>query len=78
MNKLTPIQEQYEKLITANYYLRNAAKDAYKSYLHSYSTHRLKDIFELNRLDLKKVAKSFGFTTPPYVDLSKCMINVGF
>lgn len=53
-----------------NYYLRKSAFDAYKSYLHSYATHGLKDIFDVNKLDLNKVSKAFGFTKPPLVDLS--------
>jgi ATP-dependent RNA helicase DDX18/HAS1 len=29
----------------------------------------LKDVFDVNSLDLVKVSKSFGFDAPPYVDL---------
>jgi ATP-dependent RNA helicase DDX18/HAS1 len=67
MDKLANIQDQFEMLIEKNYYLKNSALDAYKSYLHSYATHGLKDIFDLNNLDLLKVAKSFGFKKPPKV-----------
>ena len=66
------IQGQLQELISKNYFLRNAATDAFKSYLHSYATHSLKDVFNVERLDLKKVALSFGLTNPPAVDLSKC------
>lgn len=70
MDKLTAIQEQYERLVEKNYYLHKSAFEAYKSYLHSYATHGLKDIFEVNKLDLNKVARAFGFTKPPMVNLS--------
>lgn len=33
-DRLVNIQEQYENLIEKNYYLRNSARDAFKSYLH--------------------------------------------
>lgn len=64
------IQDQLEELITKNYFLRNSANDAFKSYLHSYATHSLKDVFNVDKLDLKRVAVSFGLTTVPLVNLS--------
>jgi ATP-dependent RNA helicase DDX18/HAS1 len=68
-SKIANIQPQLEKLISQNYYLNKSAKEAYKSYVRSYDSHSLKDIFDVNTLDLKKVAVSFGFTVPPFVDL---------
>lgn len=76
MDKLTSIQEQYERLVEKNYYLHKSAFDAYKSYLHSYATHGLKDIFDVNKLDLNKIAKAFGFAKPPLVDLSNYAHNL--
>lgn len=60
---------QLEKLITKNYFLHLSAKEAYKSYVRAYDSHQLKNIFDVETLDLAKVAKSFGFTVPPAVDL---------
>ncbi|CCJ28487.1 unnamed protein product, partial [Pneumocystis jirovecii] len=71
-SKLANIQLQLEKLISKNYYLNRSAKDGYRSYLQAYSSYALKSIFDVNNLDLAKVAKSFGFATPPSVN-----INVG-
>lgn len=48
-----------------------SAKEAFKSYVRAYDAHSLKTIFDVNSLDLIQVGKSFGFTTPPAVDLSK-------
>jgi ATP-dependent RNA helicase DDX18/HAS1 len=67
--KIANIQLQMEKLIEQNYYLNKSAKEAYKCYVRAYDSHSLKEIFDVNTLDLVAVAKSFGFSAPPYVDL---------
>jgi ATP-dependent RNA helicase DDX18/HAS1 len=38
--------------------------------LQSYASHSLKNIFDVNGLDLQKVAKAFGFSVPPKVNLN--------
>ena len=38
--------------------------------LSAYASHSSKDTFDITTLDLKLVAKYFGFETPPYVDIS--------
>ncbi|CAG2104502.1 unnamed protein product [Medioppia subpectinata] len=58
-----------EKLISKNYFLNLSAKEAYKAFVRAYDSHSLKHIFDVNRLDLVAVAKSFGFGVPPFVDL---------
>uniref|UniRef100_A0A915JAL4 ATP-dependent RNA helicase n=1 Tax=Romanomermis culicivorax TaxID=13658 RepID=A0A915JAL4_ROMCU len=68
-NKIANIQPQLEKLISQHYYLNLSAKEAYKSYVRAYDSHSLKDIFDVNTLDLKALAKSFGFSVPPFVEL---------
>ncbi|CAB4282833.1 unnamed protein product [Prunus armeniaca] len=57
-NKLKNVQSQLEKMVEGNYYLRQAAKEAYKSYSHS-----MKDIFNV-------VAASFCFSSLPKVNLN--------
>jgi ATP-dependent RNA helicase DDX18/HAS1 len=47
-----------------------SAKDGYRSYLQAYASHSLRSVFDVNKLDLVKVAKSFGFATPPRVDIT--------
>lgn len=64
------IQSQLEALITKNYYLNKSAKDGYRSYLQAYASHSLRSVFDVHKLDLVKVAKSFGFSTPPRIDIS--------
>ena len=50
--------------------LPQSAKDGYRSYLQAYASHSLRSVFNVHALDLVKVAKSFGFTAPPRVDLT--------
>ncbi|KAI9281866.1 ATP-dependent RNA helicase HAS1 [Sporodiniella umbellata] len=68
-NKLSNVQGQLERLIDKNYFLNQSAKDGYRSYLQAYSSFSLKKIFDISSLSLEKVAKAFGFSTPPKVNL---------
>jgi len=61
---------QLENLVSKNYYLNTSAKEGYKAYVRAYATHSRKDIFDVNQLDLRKVALSFGLQVPPHVDFS--------
>jgi ATP-dependent RNA helicase DDX18/HAS1 len=69
-NKIANVQSQLEKLIEGNYHLNSSARDAFRSYLQSYASHSLKLIFNVQTLDLQKVAKSFGFSVPPKIHLN--------
>ncbi|KAF1983264.1 ATP-dependent RNA helicase has-1 [Aulographum hederae CBS 113979] len=68
--KILNVQSQLEKLIGQNYYLNKSAREGYKSYLHAYASHSLRSVFDVHKLDLVKVAKSFGFAVPPRIDIS--------
>jgi ATP-dependent RNA helicase DDX18/HAS1 len=67
--KIARVQEQLEELVSKSYILNCSAREGYQSYLQSYAQHALKHIFDVHQLDLVKVAKAFGFTTPPRVHL---------
>ncbi|KAL2821952.1 ATP-dependent RNA helicase has1 [Aspergillus granulosus] len=67
--KIVNVQSQLEKLISQNYYLNKSAKDGYRSYLQAYASHSLRSVFDVHKLDLVKVARSFGFTAPPRIDI---------
>lgn len=67
VHKIANVQSQLEKLVNNNYYLHTSARDAYRSYVLAYNSHRLKNIFNVHLLDLKAVAKSLGFSNPPLV-----------
>ncbi|XP_023617746.1 ATP-dependent RNA helicase DDX18 isoform X3 [Myotis lucifugus] len=65
-----PDDPKLEKLIEKNYFLHKSAQEAYKSYIRAYDSHSLKQIFNVNNLNLPHVALSFGFKVPPFVDLN--------
>ncbi|KAG8759978.1 ATP-dependent RNA helicase [Serendipita sp. 396] len=69
-DKIANVQTQLEKLLQKNYYLHRSATDGYRSYLQAYASYSLKSIFDVNKLDLVKVGKSFGFTVPPRVNIT--------
>ncbi|XP_044522557.1 ATP-dependent RNA helicase DDX18 [Gracilinanus agilis] len=69
-SKISDIQAQLEKLIEKNYFLHKSAQEAYKSYVRAYDSHSLKQIYNVNSLNLPLVALSFGFKVPPFVDLN--------
>jgi ATP-dependent RNA helicase DDX18/HAS1 len=68
--KIANIQGQLEKLMSKNYYLYQSSRDAYRGYVLSYQSHSLKDCYDVYKLDLQRVAKSFGFAAPPKINLS--------
>lgn len=68
--KVADVQRQLESLISKNHYLNTSARDGYRSYLQAYASYSLKKIFDVNKLDLTKVGKAFGFTVPPKVNIS--------
>ncbi|KAK3827311.1 MAG: ATP-dependent RNA helicase Has1 [Linnemannia gamsii] len=69
-SKISNVQSQLEKLVEKNYYLNKSARDGYRSYLQSYASYAQKGTFDVNKLDLVKVAKAFGFSVPPKVNIS--------
>lgn len=64
-HKLANVQSQLERLVEKNYYLHQSGKDAFRAYMLAYNSHALKDIFNVHRLDIAAVARSFGFSAPP-------------
>ena len=72
-NKVASIQSQLEKLIDTNYHLYKSSRDAYRSYMHAYAAHGAKECFDVNTLDLAKVARAFGFASPPKIELNLAM-----
>ncbi|AGO12010.1 AaceriAGR333Cp [[Ashbya] aceris (nom. inval.)] len=69
-NKIANVQSQLEKLLKTNYELNKIAKDGYRSYLQAYASHSLKTVYQIDKLDLVKVAKSYGFPVPPKVNIT--------
>lgn len=50
--------------------MHRSAVDGYRSYLQAYASYSLKSIYDVNKLDLVKVGKAFGFTVPPRVNIT--------
>ena len=73
------VQTQLEKLVAGNYYLKQSARQAYEGYLLSYSSCQLKNVFDVQQLDLAAVARGFGLSEPPpiKVDLSQSAAHLG-
>ncbi|GME85580.1 unnamed protein product [Ambrosiozyma monospora] len=69
-NKIANVQSQLEQLVKNNFWLHQSAKDGYRAYLQAYSSHHLKTVYKIDKLDLVKVGKSFGFTVPPKVNIT--------
>ncbi|KAH8120539.1 DEAD-domain-containing protein [Phellopilus nigrolimitatus] len=69
-DRIANVQSQLEKLLQKNYFLHQSARDGYRSYLQAYASHSLKKIFDVNALDLVKVARAFGFAVPPRVNVT--------
>jgi ATP-dependent RNA helicase DDX18/HAS1 len=71
LNKVSPSPTSHEtipKEIILTHHLQSA-KDGYRSYLQAYASHSLRSVFDVNKLDLVKVAKGFGFSAPPRIDI---------
>jgi ATP-dependent RNA helicase DDX18/HAS1 len=68
-NKLCKVQAQFIKLVENNYFLNQDAKESFKSYMNAYVSHSMKDVFEVNDIDLNKAALAFGLTCPPKLNL---------
>ncbi|CAL9211003.1 DEAD-box ATP-dependent RNA helicase 27-like [Musa acuminata AAA Group] len=67
--KVPNLQSHLEKLVGENYFLSQSAKDAYKSYILAYNSHSMKNVFNVHHLNLKDVATSLCFVSPPKVNL---------
>ena len=60
-SKVANIQAQLESLIIKNYHLNMSGKEAFKGYIRAYNSHQQKDVFDISKLDLKKVQLQYEF-----------------
>jgi len=72
-NKVANIQAQLEKLVAKSYNLNRSAQEGYRGYLLSYASHSFKEVYNVFDVDVTKVARSFGLTIAPRINLN---INV--
>ncbi|CAG5126425.1 unnamed protein product [Candidula unifasciata] len=64
---LNPQELAFLRFLTIT--LHKTAQEGFKAYVCAYASHKQKAIFDVTKLDMTKVAKSFGFAVAPYVDL---------
>ncbi|KAI5171896.1 ATP-dependent RNA helicase DDX18/HAS1 [Nematocida sp. LUAm3] len=64
------ITEYFIKTVSANYYLEKDAKEALKSYLYAYAGHKLKQVFDVSKIELNKISRSFGLEKMPKIDIT--------
>ena len=68
-SKVMNIQEPLMKLMETQHALRKMAEHALKSYLRAYASQEDKMIFDVSKLNMRCVARAFGFRNPPRVQL---------
>lgn len=73
-SKVANIQTKLEDLVGKVYHLHKLAREAYRSFIQCYAQQR-KPVFDVYQLDLKSVAKSFGFAVPPNVNLANVSLK---
>lgn len=59
------VQEPLERLVQTNDHLRPLSRLAFKAYVRAYRSHQLKEIFNIETLDMVSAAKAFGLNVPP-------------
>lgn len=69
MPKLKEFQLVLDEIMSKNRKLMRSAKEALQSYLLSYEQHPLHDCFNIEKLDIEGVSKSFGFEEFPQLDI---------
>ena len=67
-SKIANIQSQLEKLTSNVYHLHVLAHHAYTAYMKQYALRNSK-VFDVLKLDIVKVSKSFGLSAPPKVNV---------
>ena len=68
-DKVMKVDLAINKQITSDRKMLMAAKEGLKSYLMSYEGHALNDCFNIEKLDVEGIAKSFGFEELPHLDI---------
>lgn len=67
-SKLFNIQSEMVDVVSKVYYLQKKAQDAIKAYMNAYAVHSLKKIFNINKIDIEGLGKSFGLAAVPQID----------
>ncbi|GFY69707.1 probable ATP-dependent RNA helicase pitchoune [Trichonephila inaurata madagascariensis] len=67
-NIILEVQEHLEEVVMGNYHLKYVAREAFIACVRAYKSHHLKKVFDISKLDLTALAKTFGLTYVPHVD----------
>jgi len=58
--KFSLLKQRIARFIEKNFYLKKLSKLALKSFLNSYMSYRLKNIFDFKKINLKSISQGFG------------------
>ncbi|KAK8893865.1 ATP-dependent RNA helicase ddx18 [Tritrichomonas musculus] len=71
MPKLNELKLVLAEALSKDRKLMKSAKEALQSYLLAYEQHPLRNCFDIAKLDIEGVAKSFGFEEMPQLDIQE-------
>ena len=72
--KIDKDQKKVEKIVnTKDHYLYSISIDAYRAFLFDYVTRSDKVLFDLDKVDVRDLCKSFGIEHPPFVNFNKVL-----
>lgn len=66
--KIINVQQEMEDVVGKNYNLAVNAQAAFRDCCLAYANHSLKKVFDIDKLDLMKLGRSFGLRQIPRVD----------
>lgn len=74
VGKIDKDQNKVEKYVNKKEHsILVAAFEAYRAYLFNYISRRNKKIFDLGKIDVTKLCKSFGFDSPPFINFESVL-----
>ena len=73
MDSLKDIDMKFQGFLEQYPSLREEAEEAYKAFVRSYASRKMKDTFQVWKLDTKKMGLCFGLPNPPSIDVCKSL-----
>lgn len=70
-NKFVGINDKLREFVEQNYDMNRGGFYAYGEFINLFRANLLKKIFRTDEIEVDKLARSFGFTTPPRVKEGK-------
>lgn len=69
MDKILSIEKVIESTVSKDRRLLKEAKEALRTFLFGYESNPLKDCFDVTKLDIEGISKSFGFADLPHIEI---------